>query len=433
MTTEVWFRRADKYPDVCIDLMLARLSFRAENVTYRAADMSRWLIKAMPPQVDYRCLIVGDIETLELRRDHPAKRPYAVYPSWNYQGDKLALLEELCDESLDAPEHRISIVNPPKATTGLGRAFYRTLAEIQTDYPEAILHISEVHSFRHAFGFGFASVDIDPSREAYRSTVILPNGRCVKVSKLMPFQQWVSVLGFSLPSLRDEETRVRYNIRSAEWAAQYWGTNLAFKSRGTGSDPDAIDPPAPTTIDIASASGPPMVGDKVLCDQCSLAPHCKFFRTGEVCSLPGSEAAQLATTFQTRDPDTIMDGLSKLMTINARRLEDGLEREESYGGSDNGAVDPTITSLISSLFDQGAKLAKLRDPKRFTMSPKVVTNVNIPGHDPTTPQQTLVATIFRELEAEGYAREDITREMVEAKLARMSAIDVPAIEGPDGS
>lgn len=412
---------------------MTRLSFRAEDPR-RASDISRYMLTMMAPQADYRCLVVGDEDTVEFRRDYGHRNPWAVYPTWNYQTDKLAMLEELCTSSIDAPEHRISIVNLPLVTTGLGRAFYRTLGEIQRDYPEAILHLHGLDSYRLAFGFGFASVDIDPMKRSVKS-LVLPNGRVVGLMNLRAYLQWISVLGFSIPALTDDSgARIAYNIRSAEWAAEHWTENFSFRVQGKGVDPDAIDPEPAQAFDVHPRKSVATVGDKVLCDQCSLSLTCKFYRTGEVCSLPGSEAAQLATTFKTRDPDTIMDGMSRLMAINARRLEDGLDREDAYGGSDVGAVDPTITNLISSLFDQAGKLAKMIDPKRFTMSPKVVTNVNLPGTPGAgSPQQTLVANIVRELEAEGHARQDITQEMVESKIARMSAIDVPAIEGPDGS
>lgn len=437
MTPEVWFRKADTYPTTCIDLLLTRLSFSRSDLRYRAVDVDAFLAKTMSTQVDYRCLVIGEEETIELRHDHGTNNPWTTYPTWNFETDDIARLEYLCDTPPEGRSHRVVVMNVPKANTGIGKRFFTTLRQIQADFPYAIIHVHGLSSYRIAFGFDFRSVDIDPQATARREAVMLPNGRTVNATKLTAFRQWVSVLGYAIPDLAADATRVAYNVRSAEWAADHWGENLSFKAEGPHDvDPDAIEAAPATTVRPSSDSRVAEVGDKVLCDQCSLSTTCKYFRDGAACSLPGSVPAQLATTLNTRDPDTIILGLGRLMEIQADRLEDGLSREKTWGGGQDTAVDPTVTTLIANLFEQGVKLAKLIDPKRFTASPKVVTNIGVGSGGQVqlggTPQ-TAISAVFAEFERQGVPREDVTPQMVEDLLGRMNAIDVPAVEAPRGT
>lgn len=440
MTTEVWFRKADTYPSTCIDLMVDRLSFRTKDLRYRAVNVERFLVRSMPAHLDYRALVIGNEETLELRHGSTIAEPYARYPTWSYATDDMPDLETLCDEIPDDREHRIVIIDVPSVKTGMGRRFYKILRDLQRDYPDVILHIHGLQSYRLAFGYEFKSIDTDPQATALREAVTLPNGRSVNAYRAKGWLQWLSVVGFGADDLMTEGGRLRYNIQAARWSAEHWRENLVFKSSGTHVVDTESPTVAPATTDaVRNKHTVPMVGDKVLCDQCSLASSCKFYREGEVCSLPGSEAGQLASTFKTRDPDTIIEGLTRLLEINSGRLEAGVQREADYGGGEMSAVDPSVTSLIASMFEQGTKLAKLLDPKRFSQSPKVVTNIGVGSGGSLqlggTPQ-TAIAAVMREFEMQGIAREDVTPEMVTALLSRIGGgeiIDVPAIEGPNGT
>ena len=91
-----------------------------------------------------------------------------------------------------------------------------------------------------------------------------------------------------------------------------------------------------------------------------------------MCSVPGAEPTELAEFFKTRDSDLIIDGLGTLMAAQTRRLERGMADEEDFG------LDPEVTKMMSQLFEQGVKLAKLLNPD-LRGGAKVSVNVGVGG------------------------------------------------------
>src|SRR5690606_15291253 len=116
-----------------------------------------------------------------------------------------------------------------------------------------------------------------------------------------------------------------------------------------------------------------------------------------------------ADYFKTRDSDQIIEGLSILTAANARRLERGMEAERVIGDTDK-----EVTKVMGQLFKQGVDLAKLIDPN-LRGGAKVQVDVGSGGQAAIVGQvnpQQFAAGFIRELESQGYSREQITPEMI---------------------
>lgn len=385
-------------------------------------------------------LLVGDQGTAEYRNGDTFDKPVAVYPTWCY-GEDLALLEEILEnppgQNLEAcndksvsgderpvwgQEHRVVITDIPNLTTGAGRRFLSVMKTLQEDYPEAIIHVHGLYSFRSAFGMGFGAADIEPRTAAQKGKLHFPSGKEEPYEKAVANPHWVTNLGFKPVDLKIPRVRCMYNIRSAQWAGENYEKIFNFKRSPvpvaqidiTSSDKDFV---APTDKRIMVKNGlVPKEGDKFQCDTCSLQNDCKYYRDGAVCSVPGAESFDLAKMFKTRDSDQIIDGLGHLVAANTKRLERSMREEDAFGD-----VNPDVTKILAQVFDQGVKLAKLVDPNLRGGS-RVQVNVGAGGSATVAganPRQ-LIAAAVRELESRGVAREDITQDMISGMLSGMA-------------
>jgi hypothetical protein len=315
-------------------------------------------------------------------------------------------------------EHRVVIINPPKATTGPGRSFLRYVKELQEDYPDAILHVHGLYGWRTAFGMGFGAADVEPRTAAQKGKVHLPSGSEERYESLANKPQWVTPMGFKPVDLAIPRNRCIFNIKSAVWAGAHYDElyNFGVRANGKAVDTTSSDSTFKPIEAGSPVNGKPLKGDKQLCDTCSLQNNCKYHRAGAVCSVPGAEPVPLARMFKSRDAETIMDGLSTLVAAGAARVERGLALEQAIGD-----LDPEVSKALSNVFDQGVKLAKLRNPA-LNGGPKVQVNVG-QGAGATVSQvnpRELVAVAVRELEERGIAREDITGDMISQLLTGMA-------------
>jgi hypothetical protein len=395
---------------------------------------------------DWRVLLVGEQGTAEIRKDRGIDNPVGVYPTWRGT-ESLELLEEIMaypigedaqaceDPDLDpderpvfGQEHRVVVIDMPSMTTGPGRALVGKLKELQEDYPDCILHLHGTYSHRVSFGMGFRAADLDPRMNASKGRVTLPTGKEMIAEKTIGCPQWVTLLGMRVVDLKEPRNRCIYNIKSALWASENYMDNVKFKSTGNGlADPSKKNSLPVTTQSHLSGKAVAKTGDKLQCDTCSLQTTCKYYRQGAVCSVPGSEPAELAKYFKTRDSEMIIDGLGTLLAAQTRRMEKGMSEEELYG-----ELDPEVTKIMNQLFTNGVKLAKLVNPA-LNGGPKVQVNVGSGSAaqiSASTPNQ-IMGAIVRELETRGVPRDKITPEMVQNLLAEMGgANNAPqAIEG----
>ncbi len=378
----------------------------------------------------FRVLLVGEQGTAELMPGHDIDAPVAVYPTWSAT-ESLELLEEIMaspvgddpdcynadvpvdERPVEGQEHRVVVIDIPPLTTGPGRALVTKLKELQEDYPECILHLHGLYSFRVMFGMGFASADWDPRANAAKGKVTIPAGKEMIAEKTIGCTQWVSLLGFRVSELKVPRNRCIYNIKSAQWAAENYMTNIKFKATGDAPvNPNQKDHTPATTGSHMSSHITALPGDKQICNTCSLQDNCKYFRAGSVCSVPGSEPSGLARMFKTRDSQTIIDGLGTLLGAQAHRLERGMKEEDEFG-----ELDPHVSAMANQLFTNGVKLAKLIDPS--LTKPGVVVNVGgAQAAQAATPNQ-MMGALVRELESRGIPRDKITSDMIQNLLIEM--------------
>lgn len=454
MSTEVWFRNPDLYVRECAEMGAFNWAWDRGYLVKKRIDPERFAGLHVPAVSEYRMLLVGDQGTAEITRSHPVTSPRAVYPTWDYEMDTIAALEEMLavplselarytseklpadERAVSGQEHRVVIINAPPANAGMGKKFFLTLHDLQGDYPEAIVHVHNLYGYNAAFGLGFRSVDIDPRTSAKKGKVVLPNGREMVWENTASVQQWVHVIGYSVPDLEVPRNRCMFNMASAQWAGEHFAEQVKFKTRG-GSPVDPHIPDAEvksqTTISSKSQNLVGTVGDKVICDRCSLSSTCKFFRVGEVCAIPGTEQAELAQAWGTRDSDAILDGLARLMKLDSDRLERGADDERRLHevGLSEG-LDPEVTKLSSALFDRGVKLARLIDPQRFPSGTRVGININTPQQPELTPTQSIAAQLMALAEREGLPAAALADpDVVKMLLKKQGQLAAPGAGEPD--
>lgn len=439
MTTEVWFRNPDNYILELIEVGESNIVWDRGYLVKKKIDAAKHAELYFGNASPHRILLVGTQGTAELRAGDTLMKPSAVYPTWAY-GEDLALLEEFIEKPAGkdmvacndrtvpgderpvwGQEHRVVVTDLPPVSTGPGRRFLTTLKTLQEDYPECIIHVHGLYSYRGAFGMGFASADIEPRTVAQKGKVTLPSGNEVRFEVAQSNANWITVVGFKPAELSVPRVRCMFNIKSALWAGKHYDEIFNFKTTRdktpvdiTSSDEDH-EPQTNNRVMMKNGTVA-KDGDKVLCDTCSLQTDCKYFRTGAVCTVPDAEPNELAKMFKTRDSQLIIDGLGTLVAANTRRLERGMKEEEAFGD-----VNPEVTRMLGQVFDQGIKLAKLVDPA-LRGGAKVQVNVGaggaaaISGADP----RQLIASAVRALELEGIPRDQITQEMIQGLLSGMA-------------
>lgn len=449
VTTEAWFRNPDNYIRELVECGEYKIAWDRGYLVKKRVDPAKHAQLYFGQAYPYRILLVGDQGTAELDATHGIANPKAVYPTWVY-GEDAALLEEMvaspvgqdhriCLDTSVSPderpvfnqEHRVVVTELPVVTSGPGRKFLRYLKELQEDYPECILHVHGLYSWRAAFGMGFGAADVEPRSSAKKGKVHLPSGGEERFENVVKHPQWVTVLGFKPVDLSIPRVRCMYNIKSAVWASEHYEQLFRLPTRSSSTysaDPDTPNseykPAQVKSPFIGSPDKKP--GDQFHCNTCSLQDKCRYFREGAVCSVPGAEPTDLARYFKTRDSDMIIDGLGTLMAAQTRRLQAGMRMEDDWG-----ELSPEVTKILNSLFDQGTKLAKLVNPA--LQRPGVNINVGAGGAAAvglTSPQQ-LISAAVRELEARGISRKDITPQMIEGLLTQMTQPEKAqqAIEG----
>lgn len=437
MTVEVWFRNPHSYIRELVECGQYNIVWDRGTLVKKRIDANKHAELYFGATFPYRLLLVGDQGAAELDAEHTLENPKAVYPVWSY-GEDLHLLENylaypaggdpvVCATKGVPPdelpvlgqEHRVVIKNLPAGNLSVGRTMLRTLKELQEDYPEAIMHIHGTYSWNTAFGIGLKSADVDPRMIASKGRVTLPMGNEVPYEKTFNKSRWTKQLGYMPADLAVPRVRCMFNIKSALWAAEHFQELFRYRSNRDGLEtdittPDAqYNPPQTKYIAVMSKAKP---GDKFTCNTCSLMDECKYARDGAVCSVPGAEPNELSSYFGTRDSGIILDGLAILMKSQVKRYERGMQDEMV-----NDELDPEVTKIQVSLFDQGVKLAKLIDPQ-LRSGPKIGINIGggsaVQVNSGGNPRQAIAAAM-KELEQRGIPRDQITPEMMQDLFASM--------------
>jgi hypothetical protein len=439
---EVWFRNPLNYIREVVEVGHGQVVFDRGLLVKKHIDPLAWADIFFPVGMHYRLLLVGDQGSAEYCRGD--KKPRAVYPTWDYLNENLTDLEDLLanpfgeDEELcssnrtpldERPvlgqEHRVVIINLPDARQGIGKRILRELTDLQQEYPEAILHVHGSYSHR-IFTYGFGAVDLELRTDAQKGYVILANGKRLRYEQAKLWPQWVKVVGMTPGDLAQPRNRCIFNMKSALWAGGHYNENVSFRVQRSSADVVDISSKraTPVTIKGYRRGGPARDGDKFLCDSCSFARTCKYYREGAVCSVPDSDAAELGRMFKTRDSDTIIDGLGTVLAKQVERLETGMTREALEG-----ELDPEVTRVANLILQNGNRLAKLVNPA-LQGGTKVGVFVGAGGAQAALPAspKALVANMIAELEKRGIPREKITNEMI-LNLMEGGIVDQRAIEG----
>lgn len=379
--------------------------------------------------------------------------PTAVYPTWAAEDEPWEQLEwliknpvgenvEFCTTE-DVPKnmrpvlgqrHVIAIhrLPPPGIQQSL---LALRLRELQLDNPQVELFISGFRQFNSLFGMDFKAVDwmplqMTPTGGVYE-LVILPTGKMLTREHIWDprYRDWFELLGFDQLETVTRDELTQFTLRSAMWAWRNWDrvvpfvTKKAFVRDYVKEHPDFIKVddrsfvlPAARRKLMRSLGLKAGEYDMFTCDTCILHNVCTLYRENSVCTVKGSDAVPLADSFGSRNVDVLIGGLSEVLRRQAERLEDSMAAEEAAGDG----LDPEVTKLSKTVFDQGVKLAKLMDPGRFA-GPKVNVNVGVGSGGnasvavSTDPRQ-MVAGIVAELEAQGIPREKITSDMIKGVL-----------------
>lgn len=429
MGTEVWLRNPANYIKEAVEV--GHLAFTWDYGVLRKQHIDPHKFAALYCGVmPWKALVIGEQGASLIDNDHDLDHPNEVYPVWEY-GTPIETLEKFCaTNAFPMQEHRVVVIRPPAGNTNIGKAFYRALAYMQEEYPDCIIHVHGLYSFRLLFALGFRSVDVEPRELARMGKVVLPTGKEYKFEFAAQEPQWVNLLGMKPHELKEPRSRCMYNIRSAVWAGENFNRAIKIKTKGfTHVDPDDPLKRAPHNKTIMVRRQPAQEGDKFLCDLCSLQVACKYFRTGAVCIVPDAEPTELARFFKTRDSGQIIEGLGTLLATQTRRLERALEKETE---GDKNNLNPETTKIINTLFDRGAKLAKLVDPVLAGAGAPKTNIMNLTQIQAATPQ-ALMSQIVQAFEAQGIPAASVTPEMIQQVLqapdeVKQRAIDVASQE-----
>lgn len=429
MGTILWLRNPVGYSRLVEKIAMPRLAWSAIFLRQKKISVESFTEMHFPVGQPYDQLIIDIDQTIRVTPSSSVTRPYATYPSWTH-----GLSETLLESYLREQHEMVTIIGIPPFVPPFIE-FFVWLAELQEEYPETAIHLSGGNHFRQLFGLGYGSVDYDPIPAAALGMVTLPCGYQPKQqSQWAAWAKWFRLIGYDFREINTKADKAEFNITSAHWAAEHYRSEVNFQIRAKRTQKQIAqlreEIPEQGTFLGEWHNKHAEEGDKILCDACSLAVHCKLYREGAVCTLPESPSRELARCFQSRDSDKILEGLGRIMAIEEERFEEGrsVEREKEDG------LDPEVSKMLTTMFHQGVQLAKLRNPALLGNRTQVNVGVAIGAHQATPAQ--LGAAAIAELEKAGWTRESITRDMVErvirGETVPMMAIEAESYEETDG-
>lgn len=450
--TDLWLRQPKGYIIPALDEGYTKFTYHVAALLQSRLEILSWLRAAsMGYGTDIKLMLIDHSGAPEYSIFSNYTTPEAVYPTWEPEEPLENLIwlienpvgesKEFCfDDSVQkdlrpvyGQKHRIVIHRVNNSGVTLDHQL-QMLADLQARYPDVELFISGPKAFSNLFGLGFKAVDWMPSNitetGAIYQRVMLPSGKALTDEGIydIRYKDWFELIGFNQASVISKEDLVRFTLRAGAWAARNYNLTRAFVYHKRKREP--LDPglfqvtdrefvlPAARRRLMRNIGLPHTEFDKFMCDTCILHNACTLYREGSVCVVKGSETVGLADNFGTRNAESIITGLGKLLQKQAERLEDAQARED-----DSGELDPEVTKLYNSVFANGVKLAKLLDPSLTSAKVQVNVGVGIGGQAAAVaasdPKQ-LVASIVAALEAEGIPREQITSDMVRGVLTSMA-------------
>lgn len=457
---DLWLVQSRRYIDIALEEGVRQFTTDTGTMVRSQDEILSWTRSHTQAYGPVKLMIIDHAGAAEYNTFGNYLSPVAVYPTWAAEDEPwdqlIWLLEnpvgqnkDFCNDDTLMPEHRPVwgqkhrvIVHRLPLPGEERQMFMLKMRQLQMDYPEAELFISGCKRFNDMFGIGLKAVDYVPeavTRKGSRTyQVMLPTGK-ILASRFYTdrrYADWFNLVGMDQIDMIDLEDEIRFCIRGALWAQRNFSSIKPFVARATPgggrntvimpnefrtvSDKDFILPTARRRL-MRSLNLPVDEYDRFTCDTCILHNACSLYREGSVCTVKGSDTVALADAFGSRSVDVLIGGLSQLLKKNAERLDDAIAREEN---GDDG-LDPEVTKLTKTVFDQGTKLVKLIDPK-LAGGPKVQVNVGVGAGGTAsigvTDTRQLTAAIVAELESSGIPREQIDSTMIKGVLRSMAQV-----------
>lgn len=459
---DLWFVQSRRYIDIALEEGVRQFTIDVGTLVKTNDEVLSWYRVHTQAYGPVKLMIIDHAGAAEYNTFGNYLAPLAVYPTWAAEDEPWEQLlwllenpvgenESFCNDKKIMPEHRPVagqkhrvVIHRIPAPGEERQMFMLKMRRLQMDYPDAELFISGCKRFNDMFGLGLKAVDYCPEAVTRKGTrtyqVMLPTGK-ILASRFYTdrrYADWFNLVGFDQVDMIDLEDELRFCIRGALWAQKNFASIKPFVARTTPgggsntvmmpnefrtvSDKDFILPAARRRL-MRNLNLPVDEYDRFTCDTCILHNACSLYREGSVCTVKGSDTVALADAFGSRSVDVLIGGLSQLLKKNAERLEDAMAIEEN---SEDGKLDPEVTKLSKTVFDQGTKLVKLIDPK-LAGGPKVQVNVGVGAGGTANisaqsdPRQ-LMATIVAELEASGIPRDQIDSSMIKGVLRNMAQV-----------
>jgi hypothetical protein len=450
--TEVWFRNAGLYIQQLAEIGTHNVVFDRAYAAKRRINPRAFCTLYFGVNAHWRALVIAEQYTTLYEAG--SNEPQAVYPTWSakygtWSGLRKLILkpwsqrEELYDvtrpkEQIPSKrqQHIIVITDIPNLRDKIGSIFIDDLSQMQADYPDVTFFIHGLYSYRAMFGLNFKMVDVDSRTHALKGQIFHPGGKLIYPEDLYANQYWAQILGFQVTEIRRvPANKCLYNIKSALFAGSYFKTLKKFAVRKSNGGVDWNTPRMEAYIKennvIFTKRLVTRPGDRLVCDDCSLWLSCKLYREGAICAVPNSEMKKVAELFGTRDAQDIIKGLTKLTQVNVERIESALADEAT---SENEGPNPALNKLMADTFKMGHELLKIVDPSQRAGKPAVNVNVGAGGGTVEITQggdeRTMVAQVYKLLEARGYARDEITEDLVKFTLNELANPSDPrVIEG----
>lgn len=460
---EVWMRDPTQYLE-----FVAQRPYHLFTVTGFSTNRKKWepwerVAQVLPAGAKFRVMVVyaRSARIYDIDTGNPVAQ--VDVPAWRFGHDPMSLIR-LCNNFAKRGWERLVISGVPKAgrhghTVALQQQVHEWLFRVMAAYPEIPFHLFGAQTYRHMFGSNYASVDHNPNMGTRLNQVTLPNGKSIRIGSGRRHLKWLHVVGFSATDLATHWTnRTAFTWESALWAAKRWNDPEALEDTRSRkrTDPLGLLPvvehrttrPAPkrqtlssrlyhATLDNPDSFGQfgpdptepyayaepvtnaPWVavsprekdmGDKIVCNACSLAPTCRVYREGSVCVVSSSPAKSLVEMFGTRDALTVRNALGEVLAQQADRYmrsaqqwrEDGTDVEDLRKSEH-------LMKMENSLTRSGEALVKLLDPSfRDPLGPPAIQNNTLNVYNP----RVLVADVVKQLEAAGVQRADIDPSMI---------------------
>lgn len=453
---DIWWKNADKYINEIRENAGTFNCLWHSNYTHRRnLNPQAFLNMHLGSTVPWRSLVIHHwYDIAVMHTNESPRKSVAAWPIWSATLNAFSMLEDFVKNPISQreeyyspdrkfkpsrnQEHCVVIMGIGDSKTRYWRGVIDRLADLQEKNPQVKFLICDLVSFGALFGKRFRAIEADPlTSVTHWGKITLPSGKVIPYNtpELQEKSYWLNVIGFDFNDLQNEQkwfNMVAYNICSYEWARRYYLDLARHTGRGVGpGGKNSIDWRSPEVKDFLTSdklifTGPQQAHnrkptDRIACSSCSLWAACKYFRDGSVCSVPGSEMEEVARMFGSRDANDIINAMGRLMKLNTERIIEARNNERN-----SGELDPELTKVISNTMNNAEKLAKLRNPELNGKQGGVTVNNNINQSLPggtgagSTITPAVAMHVVAQLEASGVKREDITEELVQEYLTKLT-------------